>query len=266
MVGYYTAMRPHLSVVLITRDAAHLLEPTLRAVSFADSILVVDAGSTDGTRELAARLGAKVVLQPEWQGFGFQKNFAIDHAEGDWILSLDADEVVDASLAQEIQRVTATRGVIAGYSLRRVNYFCGERIRFGHSRPSYVDRLFQKGKGRTTDHRVHERIVIDGATEKLRGEIRHFTSESIAVRLRKNADYAAIVAEEWFREGRRAGFAHLLFIMPLSVVRDLLLRGGILEGKTGIVLSVLGAFYSFTKYARLWELQRSSVAKPGVGD
>lgn len=259
-------MRPSLSVVLITRDAAHLLERTLRAVSFADSILVVDSGSTDGTRELAARLGAKVLVQPDWKGFGFQKNFAIERAEGDWILNLDADEVVDPTLAEEIRRVTAVCGSVSGYSMRRVNYFCGERIRFGHSRPSYVDRLFQKGKGRASDHRVHERILIEGPTEKLGGELHHFTTESISHRLRKNDEYAGTAAEEWFREGRRAGWADLLLVMPLSVVRDLVLRGGILEGRAGIVLSVLGAFYSFTKYARLWELQKATVAKPTAGE
>lgn len=255
-------MRASLSVVLITRDAAHLLERTLRAVSFADRILVVDSGSTDGTRELAARLGAKVILQPEWKGFGYQRNFAIEHAEGDWVLSLDADEVVDPTLADEIQRVTANRGSVSGYSMRRVNYFCGQRIQYGHSRPSYVDRLFQKGKGRSTDHRVHERIVIEGPTETLKGELHHFTTESITHRLRKNDEYAAVASEEWFRQGRRASFADLLFIMPLSIARDLLLQGGILEGKAGIVLSVLGAFYSFSKYAKLWELQRGAVANP----
>jgi glycosyltransferase involved in cell wall biosynthesis len=253
-------MGSSLSVVLITRDAAHLLERTLRAVSFADSILIVDSGSTDGTRELGARLGAKVLLQSDWKGFGHQKNFAIDRADGDWILSLDADEVVDPTLAAEIRRVTAERGAISGYSLRRVNYFCGERIRFGHSRPSYVDRLFQRGKGRATDHRVHERIVIDGPTERLSGELHHFTTESISHRVRKNDEYAAVAAQEWFREGRRAGWEHLLFVLPLSVVRDLVLKGGILEGRRGIVLSALGAFYSFTKYAKLWELQRGAGA------
>jgi len=259
-------MRPSLSVVLITRDAEHLLERTLAAVSFADSVLVVDSGSTDGTRELAARLGAKVILQPDWKGFGFQKNFAIEHADGDWILSLDADEVVDPALAEEIRRVTATRGAVSGYAMRRVNYFCGEPIRFGHSRPSYIARLFQRGQGRATDDRVHERIVIDGPIGKLKGALHHFTTESIAHRLRKNDAYAGIAAEEWYRAGKRASWAALLFVMPLSVVRDLLLRGGILEGKKGIVLSGLGAFYSFTKHAKLWELQKNSVAKSIAGE
>ncbi len=249
-------MRPSLGVVLITRDAAHLLPRTLGAVSFADSILVVDAGSTDGTREVAEKLGARVVVQPEWKGFGHQKSYALSLAEDDWILVLDADEVVDQELASEIRRVTAARGEVSGYSMLRVNFFGPERVRFGHSRPSYVERLFQKGKGRISDHRVHERVLIDGPVERLKGELHHYTSESIAHRVRKNDEYAAVAAEEWFREGRRASFLQLLFVPPLSLLRDLMLKGGILEGTTGVVLATLGAFYSFSKHAKLWEMER----------
>ncbi|HXV65086.1 MAG TPA: glycosyltransferase family 2 protein [Vicinamibacteria bacterium] len=246
-----------LSVVLITRNAAHLLPDTLGAVSWADEILVVDSGSTDGTREVAQALGAKVILQSDWKGYGHQKSFAVQQASGDWVLVLDADEVVDAELGQEIQRALESKdGIPAGYRMKRVNYFCGERVRFGHSRPSYVDRLFRRGKGRVTNHLVHERILVEGPVARLRGEIRHYTSESISHRIRKNDDYATIVAEEWFREGKRVGLLHLLLIVPLSVLRDLVLKAGILEGKKGVILAFLGALYSFSKYAKLIELAK----------
>lgn len=250
-------MRPSLTVVLITKDAAHLLERTLGAVAWADSILVVDSGSTDGTRELAEKLGAKVLLQTEWKGYGRQKSYALSKAEGDWILFLDADEVVDEELAAEIRRATATKGDVAGYALRRVNYFCGERVRFGHSRPSYVDRLFQRDKGRISDHRVHERVLVDGPVERLKGELHHYTTESIRHRVLKNDEYAAVAAEEMFRTGRRAGLGRLLFVPPFSVFRDLVLKGGLLDGRRGVILAALGAYYSFSKYAKLWELERS---------
>jgi hypothetical protein len=260
-------MRPSLAVVLITRDAAHLLERTLGAVGFADSIVVVDSGSTDGTRELAERLGAQVVLQTEWRGFGHQKSFALSLAETDWILVLDADEVVDETLASEIRRVTsAANGAAAGYSMRRVNYFGSRPIHYGHGRPCYVDRLFQRGKGRVSPHRVHERVLIEGKIERLEGLLHHYSTESIAHRIRKNDEYAAVAAEDWFREGRRASLLQLLLVGPLSLLRDLLWKGGILEGKTGVVLATLGAFYSFSKQAKLWELERSGVARRETHD
>jgi glycosyltransferase involved in cell wall biosynthesis len=256
-------MRPSLTVVLITKDAAHLLKRTLGAVSFADSIVVVDSGSTDGTRELAEKLGAKVLVETNWKGFGHQKSLALSHAEGDWILVLDADEVVDPALAEEIRRVVSTNGEIVGYALRRVNYFCGERIRFGHSKPAYVERLFRRGRGRISDHRVHERVLIDGPVERLKGELHHYTTESIEHRIRKNAEYATVAAEDGFRAGRRASLLGLLFIVPLSLLRDLVFKGGLLEGRKGVILAGLGAFYSFTKLATLWELERRPVAPVG---
>lgn len=247
-----------LSVVLITKNAHHLLKRTLEAVSWADAVLIVDAGSTDGTRELAESLGAKVLLQTEWKGYGYQKNYALTKAEGDWILFLDADEVVDAKLAEEIQRVTGSDGGPAGYSMLRVNYFCGEPLRYGNGRPDYVDRLFKKDKGRVSDHRVHERVIVDGPVERLEGELRHYTTESISHRVRKNDEYATTAADELYRQGKRASMLQLLFLMPLSIFRDLILKGGILDGKNGVIMAVTGAFYSFSKYAKLWELQKKS--------
>ena len=247
-----------LSVVLITKNAEHPLGRTLEAVSWADAILIVDSGSTDGTRELAETMGAKVLLQTDWKGYGYQKSYALSKAEGDWILFLDADEVVDPKLADEIQRVTKADGGAAGYSMLRVNYFCGEPLRFGNGRPDYVDRLFKKGKGRISDHRVHERVIVEGPVKRLQGELQHYTTESISHRVRKNDEYATTAAEELYRQGKRASMLQLLFLMPLSIFRDLVLKGGFLDGKNGVIMAVTGAFYSFSKVAKLWELQKKS--------
>jgi glycosyltransferase involved in cell wall biosynthesis len=232
------------------------LRKTLAAVSWADRILVVDSGSTDGTRELAEELGAMVLLQTDWKGYGHQKSYALSKAEGDWILFLDADEVVDETLAKEIQRVTQSEGDADGYSLRRVNYFCGERLRFGNGRPDYVDRLFKRDKGTISDDRVHERVIVDGRVERLRGELHHYTTESISHRIRKNDDYATAAAQELYRQGKRASLLQLMTLLPLSIFRDLVLKGGLLDGKNGVIMAVTGGFYAFSKYAKLWELER----------
>ena len=97
----------------------------------------------------------------------------------------------------------------------RVNYFCGERLRFGNGRPGHVERLFKKGKGRISDHRVHERVIVDGSVERLEGELHHYTTESISHRVRKNDEYATTAAEELYRQGKRASMLQLLFLMPL---------------------------------------------------
>ena len=96
------------------------------------------------------------------------------------------------------------------------------------------------------------------ARPELRGELRHYTTESITHRIRKNDEYASVAAEELFRAGKRASLLELLFILPLSMARDLFLKAGILDGRRGVILAALGAFYSFSKYAKLWELARES--------
>jgi glycosyltransferase involved in cell wall biosynthesis len=251
-----SSARSSVSVVFITHDVADGFERTLSAVRWADEIVVLDSGSTDGTRELAERFGAKVMVHSQWKGFGFQKNLALSHATGDWILLLDADEVVDPSLAEEIRRVTAGRGEVAGYALQRANYFCGVRMRRGPWRPAYLPRLFQRERGRVTEDRVHERVVIEGPVRRLSGPLHHYTSESFAERVRKNDDYAGTIARERFLRGERVGFRHLLLVIPLSLLRDLILRLGVLDGKAGLIVAAIGAFYAFSKYAKLWELQQ----------
>ncbi len=252
--------RPALSIVLITHNAAALLERTLAAVSWADEILVVDSGSTDYTRDLATRMGATVLLQPEWKGFGYQKNFALAHANGLWILLLDADEVVDPVLAGEIQRVTRTLGETTGYTLRRVNYFCGVRLRFGGARPAHIPRLFQNGRGRVSEDVVHERVIVDGPVGRLKGALHHYTTGSITDRVRKDDEYSNIIARVRFQAGRRVSFWRFLLVVPAVLFRDLIVRLGFLDGKTGLIVATIGAFYGFSKYAKLWELQQREAA------
>ena len=252
--------RPTLSVVLITHNAAALLERTLTAVSWADEILVVDSGSTDYTRQLATRLGATVLLRPEWKGFGYQKNLALAHANGVWILLLDADEVVDPVLAGEIQRVTRTLGERSGYTVERVNYFCGVRLRFGRSRPAHIPRLFQNGRGRVSEDVVHERAIIDGPVGRLKGALHHYTTESITDRVRKDDEYSNIIARVRFQACRRVNFWRLLFIVPAVLFRDLIVRLGLFDGKKGLIVAAIAAFYDFSKYAKIWELQQREAA------
>ena len=251
-----TGYRPTLAIVLITHDVAHTLPATLESVGFGDSIIVMDSGSVDITQEVAEQYGARVIVQREWQGYGYQKNLALTYAKDDWILFLDADEVVDEILAGEIQRVTQELSSVSGYSMKRVNYFCDEPLRYGSSRPKFIPRLFQRGKGRVSDHRVHEVVVVDGIVEPLAGELHHYTTESITHRIIKNDNYTTTMAKDWFDEGRRVSIVQLVFIVPLVIVRELLLKAGILDGRKGIVAAGLVAFYAFSKYAKLWELCR----------
>ena len=150
--------RPRLSVIIITRNEAAHIVACLESVAFADEFIVVDSGSTDNTVELARAMGAVVEQTADWPGFGPQKNRALALAEGEWVLSIDADERVTPELAEEIQRVIAADGPDT-YEMPRLSNFCGRFIRHSGWWPDYVLRLFRRGSARFTDAPVHEKAV-----------------------------------------------------------------------------------------------------------
>ena len=140
-------MAKTLSVVLITLNEAANLPRTLKSVEWAHEIVVVDSGSTDGTQEAARKAGARVFEEP-WKGFAGQKNSAIAHATGDWVLSLDADEEVSAELAREIQELLKQEPAMSAYRVPRLNHFLGRALRHGGYWPDPKLRLFRRGSAR----------------------------------------------------------------------------------------------------------------------
>jgi glycosyltransferase involved in cell wall biosynthesis len=156
----------NLSVVIITKNEEEDLPRVLGSVEFANEVIVVDSGSTDRTVEIALAHGAKL-FEADWLGYGPQKNFALDKASGDWVLSLDADEWLDPSAQRQLVDLIARvddQDVVA-YSFPRRSKFIDRFIRWGDWRSDRVTRLFRKGQGRFSDDSVHERLVVEGQVE-----------------------------------------------------------------------------------------------------
>ena len=151
------APRAPLSAVLITRNAAAVLAPCLESLAFADEIVVVDSGSSDGTAEIARRFGARLV-QKEWLGFGRQKQYAVDQARHDWVLCLDAEETVSPQLAASIQAALAAP-VSPVYRMPRRNRFLGRWLSHGEGYPDWSPRLFNRMNARWSDDLVHEKVL-----------------------------------------------------------------------------------------------------------
>ncbi|HJV61644.1 MAG TPA: glycosyltransferase family 2 protein [Albitalea sp.] len=261
----------NLSVILITHNEAHHVAGCLGSVAFADECIVVDSGSTDGTREIAARLGAKVVCTEDWPGFGAQKNRALALASGRWVLSIDADERVDETLAASIRRVvaedTSGQGTHAssqgdslskvGYELSRLSSFCGQWMRHGDWYPDRVLRLFRRGQGRFTDDLVHERLVVDGGIGRLEGELLHESMPTLDSALDKMNRYTSGRALDKVRAGRSGGLASALSHGLWAFVRCYLLRRGFLDGRLGFVLAVYVAEGTYYRYLKMGLLARS---------
>jgi len=245
-----------LSVTLIARDAAAQLGHCLASVAFADEIIVVDSGSTDGTVELAARHGARVI-QREWPGFGAQKQFAVEAASHDWVLCVDADERVSLELRERIvAELKAPRGFV--YAMPRRNRFLGRWLKHGEGYPDWSVRLFHRAHAHWGSETVHEKVISRSPVLKLYGDLLHDSAETLERYLDKQNRYTSLQAESMHAAGRRANVLQLVISPFLRFIKYYLLRLGFLDGVPGLVHITIGCMNSFNKYAKLKALERAA--------
>jgi glycosyltransferase involved in cell wall biosynthesis len=248
-------MRATLSVVIIVKNEASRLRATLESVRFADEIIVLDSGSTDGTVELAREYTDKVFVDADWQGFGVQKNRALAHAGCDWVLSLDADECVPDDLCREIEEVLAAPAAPV-YELPRLSLYCGRPIRHSGWWPDYVARLFRRGAARFSDDKVHERLVFEGVPVRLRTPLLHESYRTIEEVLDKVDRYSTAGAEQMAARGKQGGIAKAVLRGVWAFFRTYVLRAGFLDGREGFVLAVATAEVTYYRYVKLYFRQR----------
>ena len=242
-----------LSVVLITQNAAAQLADCLASVAFADEVVVVDSGSTDGTVALAEHSGARVLAR-EWLGFGRQKQFAVEQAAHDWVLCLDADERVSPQLAASVVRALQSPSTPV-YRMARCNRFLGHWLRHGEGYPDWSLRLFDRRQARWSDDRVHEKVLHTASPGTLQGDLLHESAEELGRYLEKQNRYTTLAAQDLHRSGRRAGAAELLLSPLVRFLKFYILRLGFLDGLPGLMHISIGCMNSFMKYAKLIELQ-----------
>lgn len=246
------SLRQRLSVVMITRNEAALLEDCLASVSWADEIIVLDSGSSDKTLDIARQMGARVEQNHHWQGFGKQRQRAQRYATGEMILMLDADERVTAELRGEIEQILVTAPSDHIYSIARRNWFLGRFMRFSGWYPDRVTRLYP-AKFRFNDDQVHESLKADGVPVKaLQGDLIHLTCLDFIQFQHKQLNYAHAWAEQRYSQGRTCHLFSAYVHALAAFCKVLLLRAGLLDGKRGWLLAVVSAQYTFNKYAALW--------------
>jgi len=248
--------RAPLSAVLITHNAATQLEACLASLAFADEIVVVDSASTDATRDIAARHGARVIEQA-WLGFGRQKRFAVEQARHDWVLCVDADERVSPELATSIVAALAAPASSI-YRMPRRNRFLGRWLRHGEGYPDWSPRLFDRRNAQWSDVTVHEQVLYTATPGVLAGDLLHESAESLAHYLEKQNRYTTLAAQQLFEAGRDAGFAELALSPLVRFVKFYVLRLGMLDGLAGLVHIGIGCMNSHLKYAKLIELRRAA--------
>jgi len=248
-----------LSVIIITRDEVHRIGRAIAALAFADEIVVLDSGSTDGTLDVARAAGARVEQTVDWPGFGRQKNRALELARGDWILSIDADELVTEALAGAIREAIRRTDVDSdsdsdsgaqapvAWWIERRSRWCGRPIQYGDWRRDRVLRLFRRGSARFSDDIVHERVVCDGIQGQLAGWLWHDTVDTPEDGAEKALRYARLGAER-LRQRGRGGWWSALWHAGGGFVRGYVLRLGCLDGFAGWAIATTNAYATWLRY------------------
>jgi glycosyltransferase involved in cell wall biosynthesis len=250
-----------LTVTVITYNEAEHIAAALDSVAWADEIIVVDSGSTDGTADIARAKATRVITR-EWPGYSAQKNFAADQASHDWVLSMDADERVTPALAREIRELLARGPEATGYRIRRVSCYLGKWVRSTDWFPDFQLRLYNRGAGRWNGMRIHESFRLTaGQPGQLRGELEHYAYRDISHHLKKIDAYTTLIAEQSYEEGRRTNVLSLAFHPWFAFFRNYVLRAGVKDGAVGFIVSLLNSYYVFLKLAKLWERQRADARR-----
>jgi glycosyltransferase involved in cell wall biosynthesis len=253
------ARRPF-SLCVIAFNEEQNLPRCLASAAFADDVVVLDSGSTDRTVELARARGARVFSEP-FRGHVAQKNRAIELARHPWVLALDADEEVTPQLRAAIERaLEGDAAACAGYALARKTCYAGRFIEHGGWWPEWRVRLFDRARARWGGEDPHDRIVADGAIARLDGALHHYAYRDIAHHLEKVNRYTSTMAAGLAARGVKFGAGQLLLHPPAHFLKMYVVRRGFLDGWRGFVLATIGAFYTFLKYAKLWELQRATAS------
>jgi glycosyltransferase involved in cell wall biosynthesis len=253
----YARRVPKLSVTVITKNEAADIADALASVAFADEIVVVDSHSTDDTAAIARQYTDRVIVR-DWPGYIDQKNYAASIASHDWILSLDADERATPELAAEITATLAGTPPHAAFRIPRVAWHLGRWIRTTDWYPDFQLRLYDRRLAEWTGRYVHEAVTVRGTVGQLRGELQHYAYRDIADHLETIDRYTTYAARQMYESGRRASVRQIAGHPPLAFLRNYVARGGIRDGAVGFVVSALNAYYVFLKFAKLWELERTS--------
>jgi glycosyltransferase involved in cell wall biosynthesis len=256
--------RPRISGCVVAMNEEDRIGDCLSSLDFCDEVLVVDSHSGDATREVSARMGARVI-ERDWPGHVAQKEFAVRAADHDWILSIDADERVSPELRAEILALRdAGFPECAGWRMPRASSYLGRWIRHGTWYPNLQLRLFDRRRARWAGVDPHDRVEAQGRVGRLRGELLHHPYRNLAEHLATIDRYTSIMAEELRREGRRARVVDWVMRPWARFLNSYVLRRGFLDGWRGLLIAHLAAHYVRLKWAKLYLEPASTGRAPPV--
>lgn len=239
-----------LSVTVITKNEANFIRACLDSVRWADEIIVVDSGSTDGTVEICREYTDKILLT-DWPGPGAQRNRAAALATNGWVLALDADEYLTPELEGEIRAVIAGDPEPAAFKMARLSSYCGRYMRHSGWWPDYIVRLYRRDRARFNAELIHDHLVVDGPVGALKSHLMHEAFEDLEDVLQKVNHYSSDGARVMHGRGRRAGLSTAILHGFWSFFHTYVVRVGFLDGREGFMLAVSNAEGTYYKYLKL---------------
>lgn len=244
-----------LSAVIITLNEEKNIARCVESLkSVADEILVVDSLSTDKTRAICESFGVRFVEQ-KFLGYVEQKNFALNLATHDYVLSLDADEALDERLQKEILKVKADFKA-DGYEFNRLTQYNGFWVRHCGWYPDTKLRIVKKHKARWVGNNPHDALNVDGVVSHISGDLLHYSYDSISSHVLQTNKFSTIEAHSLFSKGKRATLTKLVTRPPFQFFKDYILKKGFLDGKYGFIICFINSLYVLLKYAKMMDMQQ----------
>lgn len=244
---------PTLTVVIVAKNEAKNIAECVASASFANEVLVLDSRSSDDTVALAQQAGARVV-QTDWPGYGPQIARGFSMAQGDWVLSLDADERISPRLRDEVLAAIASPAH-AGYRIPRISEFCGRFIQHSGWRPDFTLRLGRRDVAGFTDHFLHAHMTVQGSVGDLKENLIHYSYPDLHDVLEKLDRYSSGHARDMHTRGKQGSLTKALIHGWFAFFRTYVLRLGFLDGRHGVMLAIYNAEYTYYKYLKLMLLK-----------
>jgi len=235
-------MKTKLSVFIITYNEERIIEKCLEKLTWVDEIIVVDSGSTDATIEICQKHNVKL-LHNDFEGFGAQKQFALEQTKNDWVLSVDADEILSDALIEEIKNSLNSSANADGYFIRRKHVFLGRVFNYGKESSQYILRLFKKSKANFDAKKIRESVQLNGESVKLEHHFYHYTGRFVRDYLQKLDKYSSIFAEGKYLEGKKYSILSIFMKVKLEFLKKYFVELNILNGKEGFYWSYISAYY-----------------------
>ena len=253
-------MKTRISLFIITKnEEKNISKCLISARSLVNEIIVVDSCSKDKTALICQELGAQV-FERDFDGFTNQKNFALSKVSGDWALSLDADETLTHELVEEIKQAVQT-DKYDGYELIRTNSFWGKQMKYGGIKAEPILRLVRTNKATFKGGLVHEKLEVKGPVGRLKNTFIHHSYPDIESYFEKFNHYTTLAARTMYDKKRRFSVCAAVFRIPFDFAKRYVFQLGFLDGFRGLMWAVFSAGYSFTKYAKLWQLEQTKGRK-----